>query len=83
MADDEDAFLKKYILDRSNSICDKSSRQVLVNSDLHLRLQRYVTKVSGGRCALSNFLNNILSEFIRTHEDVMSKTFARFNNEKF
>ena len=83
VADDEDKFLSTYILDRSNSVCDKPSRQVLINNDLHLRLQRYVSKVSGGRGALSNFLNNILTEFIRTHEDVMSKTFARYNNEKF
>ena len=44
ITNDEDAFLNRYILNRSNSICDKPSRQVLINNDLHLRLREICIK---------------------------------------
>lgn len=79
----EQAFIQKYVLDRSNSICKTPSRQVLLNSEIQSRLHKYVKKVTGGRGSLSTMLNNILAEFIANNEDVLSSSFQKFNNEKF
>lgn len=81
--DVEQAFIQKYVLDRSNSVCRNPSRQVLINSDIQARLHKYVKKVTNGRGSLSTMLNNILAEFISNNEDVMSSSFQKFNNEKF
>lgn len=79
----EQAFIQKYVLDRSNSVCNTPSRQVLLNSEIQSRLHKYVKKVTGGRGSLSTMLNNILAEFIANNEDVLSSSFQKFNNEKF
>lgn len=79
----EQAFIQKYVLDRSNSVCNTPSRQVLLNSEIQSRLHKYVKKVTGGRGSLSTMLNNILAEFIAKNEDVLSSSFQKFNNEKF
>ena len=81
--DKEQEFIRKYVLDRSNSICKTPSRQVLLNSEIQSRLHKYVKKVTGGRGSLSTMLNNILAEFIANNEDVLSSSFQKFNNEKF
>lgn len=81
--DNEQAFIQKYVLDRSNSVCRNPSRQVLINSDIQARLHKYVKKVTNGRGSLSTMLNNILAEFISNNEELLSSSFQKFNNEKF
>jgi len=79
----EDDFRNKYVLDRSNSVSDKPSRQTLINADIHSRLQTFVYKCSNGKGKMATFLNNILAEFIQNHEEIMKRTVKKFNNEDF
>lgn len=81
-SEDEYRFLKTYVLDKSNSASPYPTRQVLITSELHEKLQRFVKTASNQRGALSNFLNNVLTNFLKDNDGVLQSIFAKCNNKK-
>lgn len=81
-SEDEYKFLKTYVLDKSNSASPYPTRQVLITSELHEKLQRFVKTASNQRGALSNFLNNVLTNFLKDNDEVLQSIFAKCNNKK-
>lgn len=81
-SEDEYRFLKTYVLDKSNSASPYPTRQVLITSELHEKLQRFVKTASNQRGALSNFLNNVLTNFLKDNDEVLQSIFAKCNNKK-
>ena len=81
-SEDEYRFLKTYVLDKSNSASPYPTRQVLITSELHEKLQRFVKTASNQRGALSNFLNNVLTNFLKENDGVLQSIFAKCNNKK-
>lgn len=81
-SEDEYRFLRTYVLDKSNSASPYPTRQVLITSELHEKLQRFVKTASNQRGALSNFLNNVLTNFLKDNDGVLQSIFAKCNNKK-
>lgn len=81
LSPEEQKFLMKYLTVSNDVLRESASKHVLIDSNIHERLSRFVKITGKGR--LVNLLNNILLEFITEHESMFQSILSKLINKKF
>lgn len=78
---DEIRFMQEYFSDTNGAFAYSSSKHVLIDSNIHAQLLKFVRATSKGK--LMVLLNNILARFLSENKDMIQCIKSKLNNSNF